>query len=118
MGPGWRVLVADQKLDVVAIGNAIVDVLARTEEAFLSEQGLIKGSMALIDAARAELLYGLLGPAVECSGGSAGNTMAGVGPPRAQGGHIGKGAGHPPGRGFAPDIAASGGAFRTPPPQD
>src|SRR5258708_36371816 len=91
MGPGWRVLVADQKLDVVAIGNAIVDVLARTEEAFLSEQGLIKGSMALIDAARAELLYGLLGPAVECSGGSAGNTMAGVGSLGRQGGHIGQG---------------------------
>ncbi len=106
---------ADQKLDVVAIGNAIVDVLARTEEAFLSEQGLIKGSMALIDAARAELLYGLLGPAVECSGGSAGNTMAGLASLGAKGAYIGKVADDQLGRVFAHDLRASGVRFETPP---
>src|SRR5882672_6660846 len=64
--------------DVVGIGNAIVDVIAHADESFLAEQGLAKGAMTLIDADRAEKLYALMGPAVESSGGSAGNTMAGI----------------------------------------
>ena len=64
--------------DVLTIGNAIVDIIARTEEDFLVSNGIIKGAMNLIDAERAELLYSRMGPAVEASGGSAGNTAAGV----------------------------------------
>src|SRR5256885_15828541 len=66
-------------IDVVGIGNAIVDVIARAEEPFLAAQGFAKGSMTLIEAARAESLYAEMGPAIESSGGSAGNTMAGIG---------------------------------------
>jgi sugar/nucleoside kinase (ribokinase family) len=64
--------------DVVGIGNAIVDVIAHAEDAFLEQEGLPKGTMTLIDAPRAEALYQLMGPAIEASGGSAGNTMAGL----------------------------------------
>ncbi len=64
--------------DVLTIGNAIVDIIARTEEDFLRENNIIKGAMNLIDAERAELLYSRMGPAIEASGGSAGNTAAGV----------------------------------------
>ncbi|MFJ5488506.1 adenosine kinase, partial [Hansschlegelia beijingensis] len=67
------------KYDVLGIGNAIVDVIARTDEAFLAREGLAKGSMSLIDEARAETLYGMMGPAIEASGGSAANTLAGLG---------------------------------------
>ena len=65
-------------LDVVGIGNAIVDVQSRTDDAFLATQGLVKGTMALIDAPRAESLYALMGRASESSGGSAANTIAGI----------------------------------------
>ena len=64
-------------LDVVGIGDAIVDVIAHADEAFLEREGLVKGTMTLIDAPRAEALYRIMGPAVEVSGGSVGNTMAG-----------------------------------------
>ena len=65
-------------IDVVGIGNAIVDVLSHTTDEFLVREDLVKGSMALIDAARAETLYDSMGPAIEVSGGSAANTIAGV----------------------------------------
>jgi sugar/nucleoside kinase (ribokinase family) len=65
-------------LDVVGIGNAIVDVIAHADDAFLAGEGLAKGTMTLVDAPRAEALYQLMGPAVEISGGSVGNTMAGL----------------------------------------
>ena len=64
--------------DVLCIGNAIVDIIAQCEESFLTENGIIKGAMNLIDADRAQLLYSRMGPAIEASGGSAGNTAAGV----------------------------------------
>ena len=64
--------------DVLCIGNAIVDVIARVEEGFVSRHGLVKGSMNLIDEARAEQLYADMGQAIEVSGGSAGNTAAGI----------------------------------------
>ena len=64
--------------DVLGIGNAIVDVLTKADDAFLSQHGLVKGSMMLIDEARADTLYAAMGPGVEISGGSCGNTMAGV----------------------------------------
>lgn len=65
-------------IDVLTIGNAIVDVIAKVDDAFVQENGLVKGSMNLIDEARAEALYASMGPAIEISGGSAGNTAAGV----------------------------------------
>ncbi|MFT3988746.1 adenosine kinase [Aestuariivirga sp.] len=65
-------------IDVLCIGNAIVDVIARVEDSFVARHGLVKGSMNLIDEARAESLYADMGQAIEVSGGSAGNTAAGV----------------------------------------
>jgi sugar/nucleoside kinase (ribokinase family) len=64
--------------DVLCVGNAIVDIIARAEDDFLHDNGIIKGAMNLIDTERAELLYERMGPAIETSGGSAGNTAAGV----------------------------------------
>src|SRR5699024_3261809 len=80
----------DKPLDVVGIGNAIVDVLAQASDSFIAEQELPKGSMTLIDMSRAESLYSAMGPAVEVSGGSCANTMAGVASLGGQGGFIGK----------------------------
>jgi sugar/nucleoside kinase (ribokinase family) len=66
------------QFDVVGIGNALVDVLSHQDDAFVDGLGLTKGSMTLVDEERAGELYGLMGPAVEMSGGSAANTMVGV----------------------------------------
>jgi sugar/nucleoside kinase (ribokinase family) len=66
------------EIDVLTIGNAIVDVIAKVDDAFVQRNGLVKGSMNLIDEQRAEELYASMGPAIEISGGSAGNTAAGV----------------------------------------
>ena len=65
-------------IDVLTIGNAIVDVLARTAEDFLVAEGLIKGSMRLIDAVEANRLYGRMSATELISGGCAGNTASGV----------------------------------------
>jgi sugar/nucleoside kinase (ribokinase family) len=67
-----------KKFDVLTIGNAIVDVIAKVDESFVAREQLVKGSMNLIDEERAEHLYSVMGPAIEISGGSAGNTAAGV----------------------------------------
>ena len=64
--------------DVLCIGNAIVDIIAQCDDAFLVDNGIIKGAMNLIDTERANLLYSRMGPAIEASGGSAGNTAAGI----------------------------------------
>ncbi|MBS0331188.1 MAG: adenosine kinase, partial [Proteobacteria bacterium] len=64
--------------DVAAIGNAIVDVIAPADDAFIAENGLDKGAMMLVDEARSVELYGKMKAGVEASGGSAGNTIAGV----------------------------------------
>ena len=61
---------AAARFDVAGIGNAIVDVLARTSDAALQRLGLEKGAMTLIDPARAETLYRQMGPGIECSGGA------------------------------------------------
>jgi sugar/nucleoside kinase (ribokinase family) len=97
--------------DVAAIGNAIVDVIAQASDAFLAEEGLIKGSMMLVDDARAAALYDRMGPAIEASGGSAGNTIAGVASLGARGVHIGKVADDPLGKVFAHDLDAIGARF-------
>jgi len=105
---------ADTRVDVVGIGNAIVDVLSQTDDAFLGAQDLPKGTMTLIDAARAEELYGAMGPAVEVSGGSAANTLAGVAALGGQGAFIGKVRNDQLGGIFRHDIRATGVSFRTP----
>ena len=66
------------KFDVIGIGNAIVDVLVHADDGLLEAEGLTKGAMALISAEEARSLYEKVGPAVECSGGSAANTIAGL----------------------------------------
>ena len=76
--------------DVLGIGNAIVDILARTDDGFLTKQGMAKGSMSLIDEARAAAIYQAMGPAVEISGGSAANTIVGVADFGARGAFVGK----------------------------
>ena len=99
--------------DVLGIGNAIVDVMARTEEDFLAEQRLSKGTMHLIDAERAEGLYGAMGPAIEASGGSAGNTAAGVASLGGRAAFIGKVADDPLGHFYRHDMHAAGVHFAT-----
>jgi sugar/nucleoside kinase (ribokinase family) len=104
-----------QQLDVIGFGNAIVDVLARTEDAFLDRQGMRKGGMTLIDEERAETVYGSMGPGVEISGGSGANTMVGVAALGGQVGFIGKVRDDELGGIFAHDIRAAGVAYATPP---
>ncbi len=105
---------ADSKWDVVCIGNAIVDVLAHAEDAFLAKHGMAKDSMMLIDAARAEALYGAIGPAVQQSGGSAANTAAGIASLGGTAAYIGKVANDQLGDIFAHDLKAGGIHFETP----
>src|SRR6202171_6467120 len=69
---------ASPRYDVLGIGNAIVDVIARAEDDFLVAHGMHKGAMAVIDEARAKKIYQAMGPATESSGGSAANTIVGV----------------------------------------
>src|SRR3954454_14243711 len=101
-------------LDVLAIGNAIVDVLAHADDAFIQEQGLAKGSMTLIDEARAFELYDHVGPAIEVSGGSAANTAAGVASCGGRAGFIGKVRDDQLGQVFAHDLRSTGVHFATP----
>lgn len=105
-------------LDVLAIGNAIVDILSRTDERFLADQGLHKGTMALIDETRAEALYGLTGPATIVSGGSAANTAVGAAMLGARTGFVGKTRDDELGRLFAHDLRAVGVHFATVPARD
>lgn len=102
-------------IDVAGIGNAIVDVIAHADESFLAGEGFAKGSMTLIDAARADALYAKIGPAIESSGGSAGNTMAGIASLGGNGAYIGKVRDDLLGRVFRHDITAIGIRFDTPP---
>ena len=101
-------------IDVVGIGNAIVDVIAHAGEPFLAAEGLAKGAMTLIDADRAEALYRKMGSAIESSGGSAGNTMAGIASLGGSGGYIGKVRDDLLGEVFRHDITAIGVRFDTP----
>jgi sugar/nucleoside kinase (ribokinase family) len=105
----------DPVFDVVAIGNAIVDVIAPADEAFLAREGLVKGAMTLIDEARAGELHGRMAAGVEASGGSAGNTVAGVAGLGGRTAFIGKVANDALGDIFAHDIRATGARFETPP---
>jgi sugar/nucleoside kinase (ribokinase family) len=100
--------------DVIAVGNAIVDVMAPCEEAVIDQLGLARGGMMLIDGDRAEELYEAMGPAREVSGGSAANTLAGLAALGANCAFIGQVADDQFGRVFAHDIRAGGIAFDTP----
>ena len=104
--------------DVLCIGNAIVDVIARVEDNFVSRHGLVKGSMNLIDEARAEQLYGDMGQAIEVSGGSAGNTAAGVASLGGKAAYFGKVKADQLGSIFRHDMRAQGVAFDTAPATD
>ena len=99
------------RYDVLGIGNAIVDVIARAEDDFLVAQGMHKGAMALIDEARAAAIYAAMGPATESSGGSAANTIVGVASFGARAAFIGKVKDDELGRAFAHDIRAARVAF-------
>ncbi|MEE8332242.1 MAG: adenosine kinase [Alphaproteobacteria bacterium] len=106
---------SDPVFDVIGVGNAIVDVLSPTEDAFLAEHGLDKGMMTLIDTSRARSLYDAMGPGVEVSGGSAANTIAGIASLGGAPAYIGKVRNDQLGGVFAHDIRAAGVDFRTPP---
>jgi len=101
--------------DVTAIGNAIVDVIARCDDAFLGAEGLMKGSMQLVSQERGASLYTRMGQAVETSGGSAGNTVAGIASLGGRAAFIGKVADDQLGEIFAHDISAIGVHFDVPP---
>jgi len=105
-------------LDVVGIGNAIIDLLAHAEDSFLGEQQLAKGSMTLIDEATAERLYAAMGPTTRASGGSAGNTIAGLGSLGASCGYIGKLRDDELGAAYRHDLLAAGVRFATPMAKD
>jgi len=102
------------KYDVLGIGNAIFDVLVQTDEGFLAAHDMVKGSMALIDEARAAAIYRDMGPAVEISGGSAANTIVGVASFGGRAAYIGKVRDDQIGRLYAHDIRAAGVVFETP----
>jgi sugar/nucleoside kinase (ribokinase family) len=104
-------------LDVVGIGNALVDVITFEPEAFLLEHGLVKGSMELVDGERAVALYGAMGSTTEASGGSAANTLAGLASFGGKGGFIGRVRDDVLGEVFAHDIRAVGVEFPIPPAQ-
>jgi len=101
--------------DVAAIGNAIVDVIAPAGDAFLDAEGLAKGAMILVDEARSAELYGRMAPGIEASGGSAGNTVAGVASLGGRSAYIGKVADDALGGIFTHDIRAIGAHFETSP---
>lgn len=102
------------ELDVLGIGNAIVDILAHTEDEVLAAEGLPKGSMTLIDAERADAIYARMGPAVEVSGGSVANSIVGAASLGSRAAYIGKVHDDEFGRVFAHDIRAAGVHFETP----
>ena len=106
------------EFDVLAIGNAIVDVMARAEDDFLVRQRLAKGTMHLIDGERADSLYAAMGPAIEASGGSAGNTAVGLASLGGRAAFIGKVADDTLGRFYRHDMRSAGVHFATAPLTD
>ena len=103
------------RFDVLTVGNAIVDIISRCEDKFLIDNDITKGAMNLIDAERAEKLYSLMGPAVEASGGSAGNTAAGIANLGGKAAYFGKVADDQLGKIFIHDIRAQGVHYETRP---
>jgi len=103
------------RFDVTGVGNAIVDVIAPCSEAFLTENGIEKGAMTLIDEARATELYAKMADGKEVSGGSAANTLAGVASLGGRGAYIGKVADDALGTSFTRDLNAAGVDYATAP---
>lgn len=99
---------SSHRYDVVGIGNAIVDVISQESEDFVGEHGLVKGAMTLVDAEQAAQLYAAMAPAIETSGGSAANTMAGIASFGGTAGYIGKVRDDQLGEVFGHDIRAVG----------
>jgi sugar/nucleoside kinase (ribokinase family) len=110
--------VTSPQIDVVAIGDAIVDVIATAEDSFLETHGLTKGSMQLLSTEQADALYAAMGPAREISGGSAANSMAGVAALGLDAAFIGQVADDQLGDIFAHDMTSLGVHFETPPLKD
>ena len=106
---------ASRAVDVVAVGNAIVDVLAPTPDEVIAEQGLVKGTMRLVESDEAERLYAAMGPATEMSGGAAANTAVGVALLGGNAHFVGKVADDQLGKVFTHDIRAVGVGFEVPP---
>lgn len=104
--------------DVLCIGNAIVDVIARVSDDFVARHGLVKGSMTLIDESRAEQLYADMGQAIEVSGGSAANTAAGLASLGSRAAYFGKVKDDQLGAIFRHDMRAQGVSFHTHPAQE
>ena len=104
----------DAELDLLGIGNAIVDVLAHCDDAFLEAEGLVKGSMNLIEVEESNGLYDRMGPGVEVSGGAAANSMAGAASFGSRVAYVGKIRDDQLGAVFQHDIRAAGVHFATP----
>jgi sugar/nucleoside kinase (ribokinase family) len=102
------------ELDVIGIGNALVDVLSHEDEAFLERHGLVKGTMHLIDEARARQLYDAMGPGIEVSGGSAANTIVGVASFGGRAHYVGKVRNDQLGDVFSHDLRSVGVRYTTP----
>ncbi len=105
-------------IDVLGIGNALVDVLSHEEDAFVDELALSKGAMTLIETERAHELYDAMGPGIEVSGGSAANTVAGVASFGSRAAYLGKVHDDQLGVVFGHDMRAQGVLFRSPPAVD
>ena len=106
------------RLDVVGLGNAIVDVIAEADERLLERLALAKGTMTLIERDRMAAIYGQMGPGIEMSGGSCANTMAALAALGGRAAYVGKVRNDQLGEVFAHDIRASGVAFATAPLAD
>lgn len=106
------------RFDVLGIGNAIVDVISTVHEGFLTDNGLAKGSMQLIDENQAQAIYDIMGPGTEVSGGSAANTVAGLASFGSKAAFFGKVKADQLGNVFRHDISAAGVNFETPGAQD
>jgi sugar/nucleoside kinase (ribokinase family) len=106
------------RYDLIGVGNAIVDVITKADDGFLVAQNMAKGSMSLIDEARAKAIYDAMGPTTESSGGSAANTVVGAASLGVRAGFIGKVKNDELGHVFTHDIRAAGVAFDTKPAAD
>jgi sugar/nucleoside kinase (ribokinase family) len=103
------------ELDVLAVGNALVDVLSHANDDFLRRHGLVKGTMQLVDEPRARDLYAAMGPGIEVSGGSAANTVVGVASFGGRAQYVGKVRNDQLGDVFSHDLRAVGVGYTTPP---
>jgi sugar/nucleoside kinase (ribokinase family) len=107
-----------EALDVVGIGNALVDVLSHEDDDFIEANGLVKGAMTLIDTERAEALYQAMGPGIEVSGGSAANTISGIASFGGRAAYLGRVFDDQLGTVFAHDLRSGGVVFRSAPATD